>query len=227
MSAISQTIVREFFEQHGFYVRQQRKFTGPNLPDEEEIDFYVLNPDPASSAQKLPFVLEASHVDQIARAVVGIKPWHTEVFSPGVIAKAPSIFRFAESVLQETPAQSWPGSGKITTILVAPNLPHAEEGRKQSIEILRSKGVDAVLPFQTMLADLINRIETNRNYQHSDVLQMLRILKNYEFFREPQLELFLTRRTPQERKKKSTQTTESVTPGKSGDKSPGIKNADA
>ena len=41
-----------------------------------------------------------------------------------------------------------------------------------------------------MLADLIAEIEVNRNYQKSDLLQIIRILKNYGFFREPQLDLF-------------------------------------
>ena len=41
-----------------------------------------------------------------------------------------------------------------------------------------------------MLADLINGTETNRNYQKSDLLQIIRILKNYDFFKGPQMELF-------------------------------------
>jgi len=44
-----------------------------------------------------------------------------------------------------------------------------------------------------MLADLIGHIEVNRNYQKSDLLQMIRILKNYNFFKEPQMELFKTK----------------------------------
>jgi hypothetical protein len=56
--------------------------------------------------------------------------------------------------------------------------------------MLRAKGVDAIIPFRTMLADLIEQIEVNRNYQKSDLLQVIRILKNYDFFRGPQLELF-------------------------------------
>jgi hypothetical protein len=41
-----------------------------------------------------------------------------------------------------------------------------------------------------MLSDLINHIETNRNYQKSDLLQVIRILKNYDLFATPQMELF-------------------------------------
>jgi len=40
----------------------------------------------------------------------------------------------------------------------------------------------------------VEHTETNRNYQKSDLLQMIRILKNYDFFKEPQLELFKTKR---------------------------------
>ncbi len=78
-------------------------------------------------------------------------------------------------------------------ILVVPALPHAADAREESIALLRSKGIDAVLPFRTMLADLVSETQINRNYQKSDLLQIIRILKNYEFMRDPQLELFKTK----------------------------------
>ena len=59
--------------------------------------------------------------------------------------------------------------------------------------MLRSRGIDAVIPFRVMLDALVNGIEVNRNYQKSDLLQIIRILKNYDFIREPQLELFKSR----------------------------------
>ena len=79
-------------------------------------------------------------------------------------------------------------------ILVVPALPQATEAREQSISLLRAKGVDAVVPFHVMLADLVEHIEVNRNYQKSDLLQVIRIFKNYDFFKEPQLELFKSKR---------------------------------
>ena len=42
----------------------------------------------------------------------------------------------------------------------------------------------------TVRDDLIEHIEVNRNYQKSDLLQVIRILKNYDLFAPPQLELF-------------------------------------
>ena len=41
--AVSETIVREYFELHGFFVRQNRKHIAPKRED-DEIDFYVHNP---------------------------------------------------------------------------------------------------------------------------------------------------------------------------------------
>jgi hypothetical protein len=75
-------------------------------------------------------------------------------------------------------------------ILVVPALAQTAAAREQSIRVLRAKGVDAVIPFRAMLADLIARTEVNRNYDKSDLLQIIRVLKNYEFFKEPQMELF-------------------------------------
>ena len=190
MSGISEAIVREYFELHGFLVRQQRKHIAPNRDEDQAFDFLVLNPRPDGRGTELPFILESSDLPRIERAVVVVKGWHTETFSPGLLAHAPEIFRFVEpGMFQQAEKVFGPGHS-LTKILVVPALPHGAEAREQSIALLRSKGVDAAIPFRTMLSDLILHTETNRNYQKSDVLQVIRILKNYDFFREPQMELF-------------------------------------
>ena len=189
MSAVSETIVREYFELHGFFVRQQRKFVAPSRREEDEIDFLVMNPR-GEAGGALPFVLGSEDLTRLARAVVVVKGWHTETFSPGLLAHAPEIFRFLEPERFQHAARAFGGEGAPAKILVVPALPHGAEAREQSIELLRAKGLDAVIPFRTMLADLINQIEVNRNYQKSDLLQVIRILKNYGFFPEPQMDLF-------------------------------------
>lgn len=188
MAAVSENIVREYFELHGFFVRQQRKFIAPHRREDDEIDFLVMHPRHVSGP--LPFVLSSADLAGLAKGVVVVKGWHTETFSPGLLANAPEIFRFLEPAVFEPAARSFDGGSPPTKILVVPALPSGEEARHQSIELLKAKGVDAIIPFRTMLADLIGQIEINRNYQKSDLLQAIRILKNYEFFREPQLDLF-------------------------------------
>src|SRR5262245_31503084 len=101
MSAVSETIVREYFELHGFFVRQQRKFVAPARREDDEIDFLVINPNAGTedrnrSASALPFVLASADLAGVARAVVVVKGWHTDTFSPGLLANAPEIFRFLE-----------------------------------------------------------------------------------------------------------------------------------
>jgi len=194
VSAISESIVREYFELHGFFVRQQRKYVAPSRREEDEADFFVLNPNHQAAAGPLPFVLSDGELKHISRAMVVVKGWHTETFSPAVLAHAPEIFRFLDQAALKRAAQMFGGDGAVLKVLVVPALPAGDDAREQSIGLLRDKGIDAVIPFHTMLAELIGKIETNRNYQKSDLLQTLRILKNYDFFREPQLELFKPRR---------------------------------
>ena len=148
----------------------------------------------AKAAEALPFVLTSTDLQRVSRAVVVIKAWHTDTFTPGVLANAPEIFRFLEPPVFKQAARALGGGIEPVKILVVPALPQTPEMREQSIQILRGKGVDCVIPFHTMLADLIAQIEVNRNYQKSDLLQIIRILKNYDFFKGPQLELFKPRR---------------------------------
>jgi len=62
------------------------------------------------------------------------------------------------------------------------------------LDMLREKGIDGVIMFRTMLLDLAAHVDVNKNYEKSDLLQMLRILKNYDLLRDAQLELFRKRR---------------------------------
>lgn len=194
MSSVSETIVREYFELHEFLVRQHRKYISQTRREDDDIDFFVLNPHPRKNSSPLPFVLSSEDLARIERAIVVVKGWHTETFSPAVLMNAPEIFRFVEPATFKQAAKAFGETGTPLKILVIPALPQGAEAREQSIALLRSKGIDAVVPFRTMLAELIEKTETNRNYQKSDLLQVVRILKNYEFFKEPQMELFKPRK---------------------------------
>jgi hypothetical protein len=194
MAAVSETIVREFFELHGFFVRQQRKYVPHKKSLDEAIDFFVLHPDPRPAPAPLPFVLNSDNVRTLARAVVVVKGWHTESFTPGRLSHAPEILRFVEPKIFQKAARSFGAGGTPGKVLVVPELPQDATVREQSIALLRGRGVDAVIPFRVMLTDLIGQVEVSRNYQKSDLLQIIRILKNYGYFKEPQLELFKARR---------------------------------
>ena len=191
MPAVSETIVREYFELHEFLVRQHRKYIRQTRrQQDDDIDFFVVNPHPQVHATTLPFVLSSPDLVFIPRAIVVVKGWHTETFSTARLAASPEIFRFVEPKVFEQAARAFGKDGTPLKVLVVPSLPHSADARLESIALLRSKGIDAVIPFRTMLADLVTQTEPNRNYQQSDLLQIIRILKNYDFFKDPQMELF-------------------------------------
>jgi hypothetical protein len=198
MSAVDEGIVREYFEQNGFFVRQVRKYQvqARKKTSDEEIDLLVYNPSWQRGSRRPDFLLFATELPFIRRAIVAVKPWHTDVFTPALLKSSPDkILGFLEeNVLRQVrrffPTESAEaGGGDLTKVLVLPALPTAEPFRTQSVDLLKSSGVDAIISFRSMLIDLIDKIETNRSYGKSDALQVIRILKNYDLFKPTQLDL--------------------------------------
>jgi hypothetical protein len=194
MSGVNETLVREFFEARGFLVRQQRKFSAPGLQEDDAIDFHVLNARRREPRADLPTILTAEDTDGLAAAAVAVRGWHTEIFSAALLAHEPDVARFTDAEQVAASARALGLAPPLTRVLVVPSLPETKADRDQAVALLRAKGVDALLPFRAVLADLIQRAEVNRNYAKSDVLQILRILKNYDLLKEPALELFRPRR---------------------------------
>jgi hypothetical protein len=190
MAGVSETIVREYFELNGFLVRQFRKHVAPAVREDDDIDFLVLNPQPHTKVSELPFLLNAGDLKFVERAIVILKAWHSDVFTPALLTHTPDFFRFMEKKSFQIAATGLGKGGELLKLLVVPDLPKEAHARDQSVAILRSKGLDGAISFPTMLAYLVNQVEPNRNYQKSDLLQLIRILKNYDLFKEPQLDLF-------------------------------------
>jgi hypothetical protein len=199
MSAIDEGIVREYFEQNGFLVRQASKYQvqARRKTSDEEVDLLVYNPGYQRGPRKPDFFLFSTELRFIHRAIVVVKGWHTTShFTPATLKGSPEIFTFlAENVVKDVTRffpvdPDEPGNHPdITKIVVLPGLPTAEPFRSQSVQMLQERGVDAIISFRMILRDIIDRIETNRNYRKSDTLQLLRILKIYDFLKEPQLDL--------------------------------------
>lgn len=202
MSSVDESIVREYFEQNGFLVRQLRKYQVQSRKKtaDEEVDLLVYNPSFQPNLRKPDFMLFSSELKYIHKAVVVVKGWHTLRFTPAMLKSSPEIFRFLEkTVVKKVSDLFFEDSAKrddgettddLMKILVLPGLPTENPYREQSIQLLQNKGVDGIISFRSMLLDILAKIEINRNYQKSEILQTLRILKNYDLLGKPQLELF-------------------------------------
>ncbi len=211
MSAIDEGIVREYFEQSGFLVRQARKYqvSARRKAAEEEIDLIVYNPSWQRGARKPDFFLFSNELPFVQKAIVAVKGWHTGVFTPNMLKSSPEIFSFLQQNVLKEAARFFPNgvgdepAGELTKILVLPSLPTAEPFRSQSVELLKQHGVDAIVSFRAMLLDLLDKIEINQNYSKSDTLQVMRLLKNYDLLKDTQLDLLPDRATPVSRRAKS------------------------
>jgi hypothetical protein len=193
MSPVSETIVREYFELNGFLVRQFRKHVAPAGREDDDLDFLIINLHPQPEASERPFLLSTSDLNSIGRAIVILKAWHTHIFTPALLNNTPDLFRFLEKKTTHRAVTAFGQGNSVSKILVASSLPQTEPARQQSIALLRAKGIDAAISFRTMLTHLVARVEPNRDYQKSDLLQLIRILKNYDFLKEQQLDLFRTK----------------------------------
>ena len=201
MSAIDEGIVREYFEQNGFLVRQPRKYQvqARRKTGGEEVDLVVFNPAWQRSTRKPGFFLFSNELPFVRQAIVAVKGWHTGVFTPTMLKSSPEIFGFLEEKVLKDVSRLFPAptdddpAGGFTKILVLPSLPTAEPFRTQSVDLLKEHGVDAIISFRAMLLDLLEKVEINQNYTKSDTLQVMRILKNYDLLKDTQMDLLADR----------------------------------
>ncbi len=196
MAGFDDSLVREYFEMNGFFVRQSRKYAVQSRRKraDEEGDLLVINPSPQRGAEA-PFQLFSSDLPKIAAAVVAVKAWHTtKAITPTMIKKG-DLLEFvrkeAVEAAKEAFADLTPTEGQpLAKILVLPGIPASEPQRSESITLLRESGVDHVLTFRTILENLVQAVESNQSYAKSDTLQLLRLLRVYDMVKAAQLELF-------------------------------------
>ncbi len=191
MSAVSEWIVREYFESLGFLVRQPRKYQISARPKqvEEEIDLLAVNPSVPALTVPEAMVWGSAELQTVSRAIVGVRGWHTETFTAGVIELSPEIFRITDDVAVKNALRDM-GPGPVAKILCIPDLPADGRSREKALALFESGGIDGVIVFRSMLLELAERVDINRNYEKSDLLQILRILKNYDLLKGAQMELF-------------------------------------
>lgn len=191
MSAVNEWIAREYFEHLGYLVGQPCKYepTGRNKRVEEDLDLLVVHPQ--VSEYRIPdhMVWTRDDLATVGRAVVGVRGGHSERFYAGTFEQAPEILRYAERSGRLAAAARL-GGEPLAVILCIPELPVSGELRERTLEGLRERGIHGVISFQTMLLELVSAVRVNRNYEKSDLLQILRILKAYGLVRDPQMDFF-------------------------------------
>ena len=196
MASTNEDIVREYFEALGFLTRMPRKYqvaARSRMTLQEEVDLIVVNPDAAEAPIPGMGVWGPEELSRVQRAVVGVRGWHTERFSPAVRDRSPEVYRFASDEVVDDLRDDL-GQGDVARILCVSDLPASKSLLAESLDALAGEGIHGVLLFAHMLRELVQQVDVNRNYEKSNLLQLLRLMKNYDLVKDPQLELFVKRR---------------------------------
>ncbi len=191
MAVVSEWIVREYLESLGFLViqPQKHKVAARTKRTEEEVDLLAYQPGVKEQHIPSDVVWTGREMKKIARALIGVRGWHTDRFSPAVLTLSPEIFRFAAPEVEKEVSPLL-GGGPTAKILCLSGLPASGALKQKAMEMFKEKGIDGVIFFRTMLVELAAKIDKNKNYERSDLLQIIRILKSYDLLKDPQLELF-------------------------------------
>ncbi len=200
MVGFTERVVREYFELHGFLVRRLSlyKQASKKKPTGEEFNLLVQNPAYSQSHRTPEFMLFASELPYLHRAVVAAKGWDVQKLNPRLLTSSSEIFHFLEKNVWKTTEHLFSSqelecenSHELRKILVLPTLPTEEPHRSESIFRLRKHGVDGIISFRSMLREIINKIEVNIHYQNSEVLSILQLLKNCDMIKDTQMEFEL------------------------------------
>ena len=192
MSSVNEWVVREYLESLGFLVRQPRKYqvVARSKGIHEEVDLLAMNPAAkGGGARPKAKLWGASELSEVACAVVAVRGWHSERFTAAMLASSPEVYRFAEPESVRL-AETELGLGDPARILCMADLPADPDQRAEALAFLKSRGIDGVILFRPMLLELIERVDAKKTYEKSDLLQILRILKNYDLLRSGQMDLF-------------------------------------
>jgi len=177
MTHFNEEIARLFFEIKGFLVRTNIPLpVGKGSPD-SDIDLAVVNIRPAGGLPR-KVLLDLEGVTHLRRAIVEVKGYHTERFSPSIF-DVHKMFRFASTNAHEVASGLFNGQA-YRRVFVLSRLPVSADARNRTFDLVRKSGVDHIIEFQTVLDAIIEHVRPEPDYD-SAFLQSVRLLKNYGY----------------------------------------------
>ncbi len=195
MSDINMQLVREFFELNFFYVLPHWQFEDTLRTAEGTGSLlFVEQPKPAAPGEPAR-LLRPGDVQSLQRAVVEVRAWHADRMYASVIEANPIFKRVASEQIRAIADSVFNGED-YATVLVVSEFSTSPQVRDQALRLLLDAGVNHVIEFPTLLADMLRLVSAQDNYAPSQTLQTLRLLKRYSFIRLQQLELFFPAPVP-------------------------------
>lgn len=195
MAGFDDSLVREFFEVNGFYVRQAPKATvaGRRKRGENDGEIHFLNPSPLTAPER-GFQLFGSDLPALTTGIAVVRDWHGLKAITATTIRRGDFLDFIRKEAAEVALETWAqlpetAGAPLLKILILPGLPAQEPARSESIRILKEAKVDHVISLRTIVENLIQHTETNPP-RESPTLALLRLLRVYDMVKTTQLELF-------------------------------------
>jgi len=190
---VEEVVGREFFEGHGFFVRQvgAPSVGGKRTQSEEPENLLVYNPDMRPREGTLGFFIFATELMRVERALVSLGAL---ALVPGPLGTSSQIGRFVEQVVAKRGGEGLfvsdnPDITGALRLLVLPGFPTVEPHRGNCVKTLRAQGVDGVISFRAMLVDVVGRLE-GKPSGTGGFFDVVRLLRGYDLLKDLQLELF-------------------------------------
>jgi hypothetical protein len=189
MSGVSLQLTREFLELNGFRVLTQWNSPSgaPRAADGSPM-LLAENTQPGDVPEPAEALLRPAEVRGLERAVVEVRPWHTDKLWPSVVEMNPILTQFVSEESLAAARACFDGA-PFKTILVISELPANPEQRMRSMALLRQTGVDHILEFHSVLRGVLLQLSAGSNYAPSATLQTLRLLKRYKLIANLQMDL--------------------------------------
>lgn len=195
MNDINMQLAREFFELNLFYVLPHWHYEADQFDSEYLGALLFVEQHTPAPPMELECLLRAGDVNGIQRAVVEVRAWHTDRLYASVIESS-AVFSRVASQQTRTLAESIFGGQEYKILLVVSEFASAQAKRDQAVRTLSALGIDHVIEFPTMLAEIVRLVSPQSGYAASQSLQTIRLLKRYGFIRQQQLELFFPASRP-------------------------------
>ena len=188
-------LVRAYFEENGFWVRQQEAL--PQVSKKKSVFPFFEIFKTVNSVDEPPrsFRLFTGDLAKLSSAMFCLLGWQDSGFSNDLLTSDAKLIKFFRKHI-ESQKIIWSADDSSSLlmdrqfILIVPALPKSENKALELYDFFRSIGVNGVLTLSSVLENLLRNTQVNADSRGNSTFHLLRLLKAYGLATEPPLDIF-------------------------------------
>jgi len=184
MSAFEESIVRTYFEQHGFLVRRLEDDRGRKQAVPTTV-FHVINPTVASDVAFSGKFLFSTDLDRIHQALVAVRDWHKAgKLTPRILKRPGDLYNYLDRQLFKKKEDVFKGVASelssLRRLYVFPAHVTQAPHKAKLVDQLEVLGIEGVFSFRSIFRDLATMAMDKKHNSKDEVLELVRILAEYD-----------------------------------------------